>query len=181
MNVLPKAPIFTPTRLQADVLGAQALGIHAQTTDDLVNAIEQGLPFGSLEKVAAMLFVVAGVSLLLSNANAPGKTSSKNHSTESIWLAGLSLAILIGMSSSTYQRRKREQKLTPSESEGVYRYAALLERTKAVFESDEKTRMWLNSPIKALGDRVPLKYARTEPGANLVMQVLGRLEHGSYS
>ena len=179
MKVSPKAPIFTPKRFQADVLGAQALGIHAQTTDDMVNAIEQGLPFEALEKVAAMLFVVAGVSLLLSNSS--GKTGVKNHSTESLWLAGLSLAVLIGMSSSTYQRRKREQKLTPRESEGVYRYAALLERTKAVFESDEKTRTWLNSPIRALGDRIPLDYARTEPGANLVMQVLGRLEHGSYS
>ena len=181
MNILPKAPIFTPKRLQADVPGAQTLGIHAQTTDDMVNAIEQGLPFESLEKVAAMLFVVAGVSVLVSNSNMPRKTGGKSHATESLWLAGLSLAILIGMSSSTYQRRKREQKLTRSESEGVYRYAALVERTKAVFESDEKTRTWLNSPIRALGDRIPLDYARTEPGANLVMQVLGRLEHGSYS
>lgn len=179
MKALPQNLVFTPKHLEANVLGAQALGIHAQTTDDMVIAIEQGLPFEALEKVAAMLFVAAGVSLLLSNSNT--RTGAKNQSTESLWLAGLSLAVLIGMSSSTYQRRKREQKLTRNESEGVYRYAALLERTKAVFGNDEKTRTWLNSPIKALGDRVPLDYAKTEPGANLVMQVLGRLEHGSYS
>jgi putative toxin-antitoxin system antitoxin component (TIGR02293 family) len=144
-----------------------------------VQAIEKGLPFKSFEKVAAALFLVTGI-VLISAAIRTSKTDSKK-ANESLWAAGLMLAMLIGMSESTYQRRKKEDKLTPGESEGVYRYAALLERANTVYGNEENARVWLNSPVRALGNRVPLEYARTEPGANLVMQMLGRLEHGSYS
>ena len=179
MTVAAKSSkIFTPKRPHADVLGANALGVHAESTDDLVRAIEKGLPFKSLENVAAALFVT-GIDLI-GSAIRTSKTEGKK-ANESLWAAGLMLAVLIGMSESTYQRRKKEDRLTPGESEGVYRYAALLERANTVYGNEENARVWLNSPVRALGNRVPLEYARTEPGANLVMQMLGRLEHGSYS
>ncbi len=176
---LKPSKVFTPKRPHADVLGANALGVHAESTDDLVQAIEKGLPFKSLENVAAALFLVTGI-VLNSSTIRTNKTEGKK-ANESLWAAGLMLAVLIGMSESTYQRRKKEDKLTPGESEGIYRYAALLERTNTVYGNEENARVWLNSPVRALGNRVPLEYARTEPGANLVMQILGRLEHGSYS
>ena len=172
--------VFTPKRPHAEVPGAHVLGVQAESTDDLVQAIEQGLPFKSLENVASLLFVVAGASLLVGAAVSAGGTGNKK-SSESAWVAGLALALLIGMSASTYNRRKKEERLTPGESEGVYRYAALLERAYTVFGDEDNARVWLNSPVRALGNRVPLEYAKTEPGANLVMQILGRLEHGSYS
>ena len=179
MTVTAKpSKIFTPKRPHADVLGANALGVQAESTDDLVRAIEKGLPFKSLENVAAALFITGIV--LIGSAIRTGKTDGKKAS-ESLWAAGLMLAVLIGMSESTYQRRKKEDRLTPGESEGVYRYAALLERANTVYGNGENARVWLNSTVRALGNRVPLEYARTEPGANLVMQMLGRLEHGSYS
>lgn len=156
------------------------LGVQAESTDDLVKAIEQGLPFKSFENVAAALFVIAGASILVGAAMNAGNTGNKK-SSESAWVAGLALALLIGMSASTYNRRKKEDRLTPGESEGVYRYASLLERAYTVFGDENNARVWLNSPVRALGNRVPLEYAKTEPGANLVMQILGRLEHGSYS
>jgi putative toxin-antitoxin system antitoxin component (TIGR02293 family) len=179
MTVVAKpSKIFTPKRPHADVLGANALGVHAESTDDLVRAIEKGLPFKSLENVAAALFVT-GIDLI-GSAIRTSKTEGKK-ANESLWAAGLMLAVLIGMSESTYQRRKKEARLSPGESEGVYRYAALLERANTVYGNQENARVWLNSPVRALGNRIPLEYARTEPGANLVMQMLGRLEHGSYS
>jgi putative toxin-antitoxin system antitoxin component (TIGR02293 family) len=176
-----KSPqVFTPKQPVANVLGAHVLGVPAENTNDLVVAIEQGLPFKSFENVATALFMVVGISALISTTISANKVGTKK-TAESLWIAGLTLALLIGMSESTYQRRKKENKLTPSESDSVYRYAALLERAKTVFGNDEKARIWLNSPVRALGNHIPLEYARTEPGVNLVMQILGRLEHGSYS
>jgi putative toxin-antitoxin system antitoxin component (TIGR02293 family) len=181
MTVAAKpSKVFTPKRPHAEVPGAHVLGVQAESTDDLVQAIEQGLPFKSLVNVAAALFVIAGVSVMVGATVNTGRTGGKK-SAESLWAVGLMLAVLIGMSESTYNRRKKEDRLTPGESEGVYRYAALLERAYTVFGDEENARIWLNSPVRALGNRVPLEYAKTEPGANLVMQILGRLEHGSYS
>jgi putative toxin-antitoxin system antitoxin component (TIGR02293 family) len=184
MTVAAKpSKVFTPKRPHAEVPGAHVLGVQAESTDDLVQAIEQGLPFKSLENVASLLFVVAGASLLVGAAMSAGGTNGTGgkKSSDSAWVAGLALALLIGMSASTYQRRKKEDRLTPGESEGVYRYAALLERAYTVFGDEENARIWLNSPVRALGNRVPLEYAKTEPGVTLVMQILGRLELGSYS
>lgn len=169
-NTLKSAPIFTPKHIHADVLGARVLGIKAETTDDMIYKIGQGFPVEVIENVAEKLFFTGEMS-----------TQFQVRKIHSPWGIGLKFAELIGISSSTYQRRKLAQKLTPAESEGVYRYAALHEKTIEVFGNEEKARIWLNNPVKALGDCIPLEYARTEPGARLVMQVLGRLEHGSYS
>jgi putative toxin-antitoxin system antitoxin component (TIGR02293 family) len=51
-----------------------------------------------------------------------------------------------------------------------------------LFEGDVPAAMtWLTTPRKALGGRPPLSYARTEPGAREVENLIGRLEHGIFS
>ena len=42
-------------------------------------------------------------------------------------------------------------------------------------------RRWLSSPQRALGGSTPLSLARTEVGAGLVEDLIGRLEHGVFS
>ena len=58
------------------------------------------------------------------------------------------------------------------------RVAKLTERAHEVFGDLESAREWLKSPQFALGGEIPLEYADTEPGAQVVEDVLGRLEHG---
>lgn len=41
-----------------------------------------------------------------------------------------------------------------------------------------KARRWLRKPNRALQGRVPLDLPRSEAGARIVEQVLGRIEHG---
>ena len=72
-------------------------------------------------------------------------------------------------------------RLTPTESARAFRLARLLARAKEVFGSGEEARLWLRQTLLAIGNRIPLEAARTEIGAESVLQVLGRLEDGVYS
>jgi putative toxin-antitoxin system antitoxin component (TIGR02293 family) len=88
------------------------------------------------------------------------------------------LSAIIRVSQRTIQRRLREGRFHPDESERLMRVAKLTERAREVFGDLESAREWLKSPQFALGGEIPLEYADTEPGAQVVEDVLGRLEHG---
>lgn len=145
--------------------GGRLLGVAAANQAELIRALEGGLSVEALDRVAGDLFAIASGS-----GEAPGRRAPR-----------ALLAELIGMSESTYRRRRKQRALSARESEGIHRYALLLERAQAVFGSLEAARGWLRGPVLALGGATPIDYARTEPGAAFVLQVLGRLEHGVYS
>ncbi len=61
------------------------------------------------------------------------------------------------------------------------RLLRLYDRAKQIFRTHERTRGWLNRPLRVLGGRTPLDFARTEPGAREVEAVLERFEEGVFS
>jgi len=82
----------------------------------------------------------------------------------------------------TLARRKVQGKLTPQESERLYRLAILFEKTVELFEGDvAAAREWLQSPANAFAGRTPLQMAETEVGAREVEHLIGRLEHGVFA
>ena len=91
------------------------------------------------------------------------------------------LAVKIGMSRATLNRRKAEGRLDQAESDRVVRLARLTGKAVGVFESQENARQWLTSPQVALGGALPLDFAQTEVGAREVEDLLGRIEYGVYS
>jgi putative toxin-antitoxin system antitoxin component (TIGR02293 family) len=92
------------------------------------------------------------------------------------------LAPLLGISKATLHRRiGAGQRLGPSESDRVVRFARLLGKAIKVLGGEEAARSWLTGPQFGLGGAVPLDYARTELGAREVENLLGRIEHGVYS
>jgi putative toxin-antitoxin system antitoxin component (TIGR02293 family) len=52
---------------------------------------------------------------------------------------------------------------------------------KKVFVTDENTRGWFHGRIRALGGKTPIEFARTEPGAREVEDLIGRIEDGIFS
>ncbi|MBV9392403.1 MAG: DUF2384 domain-containing protein [Verrucomicrobia bacterium] len=88
------------------------------------------------------------------------------------------LSTVIRVSQRTVKRRLRDGRFRPDESERLIRVAKLAERAREVFGNVESAREWLKSPQFALGGEIPLEYADTEPGAQVVEDLLGRLEHG---
>src|SRR5437899_127718 len=76
------------------------------------------------------------------------------------------LAKLVLIPPRTYARRVASKaKLNMPEGERAVRIMRLYDRAKQVFGSHESTRSWLNRPLRVLGGRAPLDFARTEPGA----------------
>lgn len=85
---------------------------------------------------------------------------------------------IIQISERTMSRRAKERSLPVDESERVYRLSRLMELAVRVLGSEDDARDWMKESNVALGDATPLAFLRTEPGAELVEQVLGRIEHG---
>jgi len=97
--------------------------------------------------------------------------------TETLGLPAARVASLLGIPTSTLARRRAGGRLDRDESERTYRLARLVQRATDVLGTIEDARDWLTAPQIALGGVAPLVFADTEPGAQEVMNVLGRIEH----
>ena len=86
------------------------------------------------------------------------------------------------LSSRTLHRRKAAGRLTPIESDRLWRVTNLYRLAVELFDgSYAEASEWLSSPCRGLGGASPLTYAQTEAGAREVEQLIGRLEHGVVS
>jgi putative toxin-antitoxin system antitoxin component (TIGR02293 family) len=134
----------------AAVLGP-AVARQAKTPLELAAFIERGLPLGVVSTLAA--------------AVAPADADFKNRFVPRATLA----------------RRKRDKaRLTPTEGDRVARVARLWARALQVWKSEHSAREFLFRPHPMLEGRLPIDAALgTEIGAELVDQILGRLEHGT--
>lgn len=130
-----------------------SLGLSALGTDDLIRAVQRGFSFKSLEAFS----VETGFP--------PAEIAS-----------------IVGIPERTFARRKSSGRLSPDESERLLRVSTIFEKAVALFEGDVgETLEWLTQPKKALGDKVPLSYSRSELGAREVENLIGRLEHGVFT
>jgi putative toxin-antitoxin system antitoxin component (TIGR02293 family) len=98
---------------------------------------------------------------------------------ESLEVSDQRLSSVIRISQRTVKRRLGEGRFHPDESERLVRLTRLTERAREVLVDLEGARVWLKSPQFALGGEIPLEYADTEPGAQIVEDLLGRIEHGA--
>ena len=90
------------------------------------------------------------------------------------------LAHALIISEHTLLRRKREGMLSPEESGKLVRFARIVERTAVVFEDTEVALGWIQSSNSSLGGVTPLSLLDTEMGADVVLDTLGRIEHGVF-
>lgn len=129
------------------------LGLDPMGTPQLVERVEEGLPFAELE-----------------------------HLRENMGLSREEMADLVQIRPRTLDRRKKEGRLRPEESDRLVRASRVFGRAVALFEGDGEGALgWLSSPQRALGGAVPLEMARTEIGAGEVEDLIGRLEHGIFA
>lgn len=129
-----------------------SIGIKAQSLTDIITHIKRGLPVSSFER-------------LRKNLDISEKT----------------LSLTVRIAKRTLTRRKQEGRFKADESERVFRIAKLYDKAVDVFENADLARKWFREPARALGGKTPLDYADTEPGAQEVHDLLGRIEHGVFS
>ncbi len=77
-----------------------------------------------------------------------------------------------------FSRRKH---LNREESEHLLQFVWLISRGIEVLEDKGNFVSWLNGPIIALSSKSPISLLDSRFGIELVLDVLGRIEHGVYS
>jgi putative toxin-antitoxin system antitoxin component (TIGR02293 family) len=77
--------------------------------------------------------------------------------------------------------QRRKARLRPADSDRLFRLIRIVAETADVLGSEEKASRWLQAPNRALGGQTPLSLLDTDPGAQQVEEVLGRIEHGVFS
>lgn len=131
----------------------RSINIKTKNLNDMIAKIKAGLPAETVDTLSASL-------------DLPLKT----------------IAQIVDIAESTLaRRRKKKGKLKADESDRIVRIARLRDRAVDVFEDEQQANRWLKTPLRALGDYAPLEYAESELGAQEVMNLLGRIEHGVYS
>lgn len=93
----------------------------------------------------------------------------------------LTLARVVGVPARTLARRKKERQLRADESDRLLRLARVAAAAEDVLGARDKAGRWLQKANRALGGIAPLDLLDTDLGAEEVVTILGRIEHGVYS
>lgn len=90
---------------------------------------------------------------------------------------------VIGISQRTVQRRAEAPDVLLSQDQGgrLWKFAEILTTATGLFGDQKSAERWLDSPAIALEQHAPVDLMTTQAGAELVEQLLTRLEHGVYT
>ena len=91
------------------------------------------------------------------------------------------LAYVLHISKRTLQRRTPREVLNPEQSERIIELSKLYRKGEEVFNGLDLFKEWMNSDILSLGNKKPKEYLDTSIGISILMDELGRIEHGIYS
>lgn len=128
-----------------------SIGIEAGNVDDMIDALKQGFPTVAFDRLRDQLRISDG-----------------------------ELSRIVRIPKRTLNRRRREGRLQTGESERVLRVARVYDKALEVFENEAAAENWLKIPARGLGGKPPLEYTDTELGAQEVINLLGRIEHGVF-
>lgn len=91
------------------------------------------------------------------------------------------LAQISGLSQRTISRMSDDQFLPQQSAEVIISIMRTYQRAIEVFESEDTAHKWLKTSLPVLGNQTPLQAVSNRFGAELVLDLLGRIEHGVYS
>lgn len=89
----------------------------------------------------------------------------------------------IGISYRTKVRRRADPKkpLSAEQSGRAWSFARVLAKATEVLGTQDAAERWLSRPALALDGQRPIELLSTPVGAQLVEQLLGRIDHGVYT
>ena len=91
------------------------------------------------------------------------------------------MAALLSMTERTIQRYRSGESFNRFVSEQILQIAEVAVRGAEVFEDKNKFLIWMNSPNKALADKTPMSLLNSRFGTDMILDELGRIEHGVFS
>lgn len=143
--------------VDSNVRSMYFMGLNSQkniinTKVDYINLIRKGLPKKSLDKLMDITdFTV------------------------------IEMAAIVHTTDRTLRRYTDEQKLNPEQSERIIELANLYARGEEVFENLDNFKKWMDTSILALGNKKPKDFLDTSIGIELLMDELGRIQHGVFA
>lgn len=91
------------------------------------------------------------------------------------------MAAIVHTTDRTLRRYTENQKLNPEQSERVIELAGLYARGEEVFETLSNFKVWMNTPIIAFGNIKPKEFLDTSIGIEMILDELGRIQHGVFA
>jgi putative toxin-antitoxin system antitoxin component (TIGR02293 family) len=136
----------------AGILGIKGREDHPASPFEVIRRIENGLPIAILDRV--------------SESVAPSDVNFKYR--------------IVSRPTLARRRKSHSRRLSPDESERLARIAKIWALAREVWGKDEDARAFLFRPHTMLEGRTPIEIAlKTDMGARLVEEILGRLQYGS--
>ena len=91
------------------------------------------------------------------------------------------IAELLPISERTIQRYTRSQYFNRAVSEQILQIAEVVAKGVEVFEDRDRFLTWMQQPNVALGNKTPVSLLSSRFGTQMVLDELGRIEHGVLS
>jgi len=91
------------------------------------------------------------------------------------------MAQLLPVTERTIQRYTAEKPLSRIVSEQILQIAEVAAKGSKVFEGREEFLAWMSHPNKALNNKTPMSLLNSKFGTDMVLDELGRIEHGVFS
>ena len=88
---------------------------------------------------------------------------------------------LLPISERTVQRYARSKHFNRSTSEQILQIAEVAAKGVGVFDNKDHFLAWMKQPNVALGKKTPLSLLSSRFGAQMVLDEIGRIEHGVVS
>ena len=90
------------------------------------------------------------------------------------------LSDLLHISHRTLQRKAPADHLSVHVSEQILAIAEVIRRGLEVIGDDERLVLWLHSDLRSLEFKKPIDLMDTSIGTQMLLDILGRIEHGVY-
>jgi putative toxin-antitoxin system antitoxin component (TIGR02293 family) len=91
------------------------------------------------------------------------------------------MANIVHTSDRTLRRYTPSQKLSQEQSERMVEMARLYSRGEEVFGTMENFKEWMDTILLPLGNKKPKEFLDTSLGISMLMDELGRIEHGIFA
>lgn len=140
------------TRLSKVLGGKQVLHASLKSPMDLIELSQKGVSKGAL-----------------------------NHLIDYASLSLKEIASLLPITERTIQRYTASDRFSPAVSEQIIAIAQIISRGEEVFGDRKRFLTWMNHKNPALSNNKPFDLLSSRFGANLIIDELGRIEHGVIS
>jgi putative toxin-antitoxin system antitoxin component (TIGR02293 family) len=106
---------------------------------------------------------------------------SLDHFMNTTGLTPDEMAAIMHTSTRTLRRYTPETVLNPEQSERVVELARLYSRGEVIFGSIDLFKDWMNTAVLALGNKKPKEFLDTSIGISILLDELGKIEHGIFA